>query len=145
VTIETVNEPVKTFKVYSLPARCSVDSFFSDRCIFEHHFAPVTTSKLRLLVRDVTFGGWATADVEVVDGGVCPPPVVVREIEVYRAHAPVLLFYAPRARSDRGEPCRAHSHKRRARPLPAGQPGAVPLPLVPTIRYTAIHAFCGRL
>lgn len=84
VTIEHVSEPLKTWKVFSPPVRCTVESFFSDRCIFEHHFAPVTTKKLRLVVNNVTFGGGATKD--VLDAGGQPgyQRVVLRELEIYR-------------------------------------------------------------
>lgn len=77
-----VNEPTKTWKVYTPPVRCTVDSFFSDRWIFEHHFAPVVASKFRLIVNDVTYGGGATKDVQDAGGQTGYHQVVLREIEI---------------------------------------------------------------
>lgn len=83
VTIDHVQEPTRTFKVFSPPVRCTVDSFFSDRWVFQHHFAPVTTGKLRILVHDVTWGGGATQDVVAAGGQTGPHKLNLREIEVY--------------------------------------------------------------
>ncbi|HEV7401876.1 MAG TPA: hypothetical protein VGO11_03080 [Chthoniobacteraceae bacterium] len=83
VTIEHVKEPLKTFKVLTPPTRTKVDSFFSDRCIFQHEFAPVTTGRIRLLVHDATFGGGATEDVPWAGGQTGPHQVTLREIELY--------------------------------------------------------------
>lgn len=83
VTIEHVNEPLKTFKVLTPATRTKVDSYFSDRHIFQHTFAPVTTGKIRLLVHNTTFGGGATEDVGWAGGQTGPHQVVLREIEVY--------------------------------------------------------------
>jgi hypothetical protein len=67
-TVDKVEEPTKTFKVWTPVTRTSVDSFYSDRWIFQHHFKPVTTAKVRLLVQDVTWGGGATKDVGEAGG-----------------------------------------------------------------------------
>ena len=83
VTIEHVNEPLKTFKVLTPTSRTKVDSFFSDRHIFQHPFPPVTTGKIRILVHNTTFGGGATAAVEWAGGQTRPHHVNLREIEVY--------------------------------------------------------------
>ncbi len=83
VTVETVKEQPKTFKVFSPPTRTVVDSFFSDRWIFQHAFAAEKTSKIRLLVRDVTHGGGATADVGEAGGQTGLRQITLREIEVY--------------------------------------------------------------
>lgn len=83
VTIERVKEPTKTFGVYSPTTRTSVDSFFADRSIFEHTFAPVTTQKVRVLVHDATWGGGATQIVGEAGGQTGDHRVVLREIEVY--------------------------------------------------------------
>ena len=82
-TIDHVREPTRTFKVYTPPTRTTVDSFFSDRWIFQHHFAPVTTEKIRLLVHDCTWGGGATKDVVDAGGQTGPHQVILREIEIY--------------------------------------------------------------
>jgi hypothetical protein len=83
VTIEHVKEPAKTFKVYSPALRTSVDSFYSERFIFQHEFKPVTTSKVRLVVNETTWGGGATEDVVKAGGQTGPHQVVLREVEVY--------------------------------------------------------------
>ena len=54
-----------------------------DRWIFQHHFKPVTTSKIRLLVHDVTWGGGATKDVADAGGQTGLHQIVLREMEVY--------------------------------------------------------------
>ncbi len=83
VTLDKVDEPTKTYKVWTPVTRTTVDSFYSDRWIFQHHFKPVTTSKIRLLVHDVTWGGGATKDVADAGGQTGLHQIVLREIEVY--------------------------------------------------------------
>jgi len=83
VTIDKVEEPVKVFKVWTPVTRTTVDSFYSDRWIFPHHFKPVTTDKIRLLVHDVTWGGGATKDVADAGGQTGLHQIVLREVEVY--------------------------------------------------------------
>jgi len=82
VTIEHVKESPRTVGVFTPPVRCTVDSFFSDRCIFLHHFQPVRTQKVRLLVHDVTWGGGPDKTFnEVLGQG--PPVLQLREVEIY--------------------------------------------------------------
>ncbi len=83
VTIQHITEPTKTFGVYSPPTRTTVDSFFADRWIFEQVFPPVTTSKIRLLVHDTTFGGGATSIVPEAGGQTGPHHIMLREVEIY--------------------------------------------------------------
>jgi len=83
VTIERVQEPPKTFKVFTPATRTSVDSFYSDRWIFQHAFPAVMTSKIRLLVHEVTWGGGATEDVVKAGGQTGPHQIMLREVEVY--------------------------------------------------------------
>ncbi|MEJ5297594.1 MAG: Ig-like domain-containing protein [Armatimonadota bacterium] len=85
VTIERVTEPTKTFKIVSPHVACTVDGFFSERWVFQHSFAPVTTRKIRILVHDCTWGGGATKDVVDAGGQTGPRKVVLREIEVYNS------------------------------------------------------------
>ena len=87
VTIERVTEPTKTFRVASFHpnAACTVDGFFSERWIFQHSFAPVTTRRIRVLVHDCTWGGGATRDVVDAGGQTGPRKVALREIEVYNS------------------------------------------------------------
>jgi hypothetical protein len=83
VTLEHVKEPPRTFRVFSPATRTTVDSFFSDRWVFQHHFKPVKTQRLRLLVHNTTYGGGATAEVVEAGGQTGPHQVMLREIEVY--------------------------------------------------------------
>ena len=83
VTLQTVQEPTKTLKTFTLVNRTTVDSFFSDRWVFTHSFAPVTTQKLRLWVRDVTYGGGATYDVTQAGGQTGLRIINLREVEAY--------------------------------------------------------------
>lgn len=83
-TIGRIKEPTRTFRVYTPPVRCSTDTFFSDRFIFQHSFKPVTTSKIRLLVHDTTLGGGATKAVPDAGGQSWGVPVLMlREVEIY--------------------------------------------------------------
>jgi hypothetical protein len=82
-TLDKVDEPTKTFKVWTTVTRTTVDSFYSDRWIFQHHFPKVTTSKIRLLVHDVTWGGGATKAVGEAGGQTGLHQIVLREVEVY--------------------------------------------------------------
>ena len=83
ITLQRIQEPTKTFGVYSPPTRTTVDSFFSDRWIFEHAFAPVTTQKIRLLVHDTTYGGGATSLIPEAGGQAGPHQITLREVEIY--------------------------------------------------------------
>ena len=83
VTLQHVEEPLKTFGVYSPSTRTTVDSFFADRWIFEHSFAPVQTQKIRLLVHNTTFGGGATGIVPEAGGQTGPHHITLREVEIY--------------------------------------------------------------
>jgi hypothetical protein len=83
VTIEHVVEPTRTFRVVTPATRTKTDSFFSDRHVFQHEFKPVTTTKIRILVNNTTFGGGATEDVNWAGGQTGPHQIMLREIEVY--------------------------------------------------------------
>ena len=85
ITLGHVQEPAKTWKTYTQASYSTVDSFFSDRCVFQHAFAPVQTQKIRLLVHDVTWGGGATRDLADAGGQTGPNNICLREIEVYNA------------------------------------------------------------
>ena len=94
-TIQHVSEPTNTFPVYTPTVRCTADSFFSDRWIFPHHFAPVVTSKLRILVNDVTWGGGATEDVVQASGQPGLHQIVLREVEIYNRPAVLPVIQTP--------------------------------------------------
>ncbi|MGB2936796.1 MAG: hypothetical protein WBD05_01150 [Phycisphaerae bacterium] len=82
VTIEHVKESPRTIGVFTPPVRCTVDSFFSERCMFLHHFPPVRTQKIRLLVHEATYGGGPdkTFDEALGQG---PHQLQLREVEIY--------------------------------------------------------------
>ncbi len=83
VTIEHVKEPTRTLCVFTPPTRTTVDSFFSDRWIFQHQFPPVTTQKIRLLVHDCTWGDGATKEETEAGGQTGPHQATLREVEIY--------------------------------------------------------------
>ncbi len=83
VTIEHVKEPTRTYCVFTPPTRTTVDSFFSDRWIFQHQFPPVTTGKIRLLIHDCTWGGGATKEETEAGGQTGPHQPTLREVEIY--------------------------------------------------------------
>lgn len=83
ITIDRIQEPTRTIEVFTPPRRTAVDSFFSDRWIFEHEFEPVTTTKVRLLVHDATHGGGATAAVGEIGGQAGLKQITLREVEFY--------------------------------------------------------------
>ena len=85
ITLEHVQEPTKTWKSYTTMARSTVDSYFSDRFIFQHAFAPVQTQKIRLLVHSASWGGGATEDVYNAGGQASTNNICLREIEIYNA------------------------------------------------------------
>lgn len=84
VTLDRVAEPTQTITVLTPTLRTSVDSFYSDRCIFNHRFQPITTLRIRLLVHDVTWGGGASAAVVKAGGQTGPHKLTLRQIEVYQ-------------------------------------------------------------
>lgn len=88
VTIQHVQEDPKTFGVLSPEDATTVDSFYSERSIFIHTFTPVTTSKIRLLVNNETWGGAATQEAYQAGGQTYPagqssPHLTLQEIEIY--------------------------------------------------------------
>ena len=87
VTLERVREPTQTFEVYTPPVRTTIDSFYSDRWIFQHQFRPVRTQRIRLLVHDVTWGGGATRQVREAQrpwaAEFIAHQINLREIEIY--------------------------------------------------------------
>jgi len=87
VTIQHVSEPVNTQTVYSPVVGCTADSYFSDRNIFQHSFAPVKTQHIRLLVNNCTYGGGASLDVVNAGAQTGARNICLREVEVYNASA----------------------------------------------------------
>lgn len=83
VTLDRMHEPPRTFSVLTPVTKTSVDSFYTDRWIFEHRFKPVVTQKIRLLVHDTTWGGGATEAVVKAGGQTGPHQIMLREVEIY--------------------------------------------------------------
>ena len=102
VTLEHVQEPLRTFAVFTPPNRTTVDSFFSDRWIFQHHFKPVTTQKIRIFVYNTTFGGGAMKISDEAGGQTGPHQIDLREIEIYGPPDPVMT-------SPTAEPAQAYN------------------------------------
>ena len=85
LTIDHVQEPTNSWSIYTPMAASSADSFFSDRCVFQHAFSPVQTQKIRLFVNNVTWGGTPTQVVYNAGGQGAGPVISLREVEAYNA------------------------------------------------------------
>ena len=83
VTLSHPVEPTNVVDFFTSAVFCTADSFYSDRDVFVHDFAPVTTQKVRLLVHDVTWGGGPTQDIVAAGGQTGPHQITLREIELY--------------------------------------------------------------
>lgn len=88
-TVDTVTEPINTLldAADQLLTASQVESYFPERSVFVHEFAPVTTTKIRLWVRDCTFGGFPDQDSSDARGENWPHVVQFRQIEVYNRSA----------------------------------------------------------
>ena len=89
ITLGTTTEPTKTFQAYMPTNQTQVDSFFSDHWVFQHWFSPVTTQKIRLWVRNTTWGGGATQLVAEYGGQTGQHNICLREIEAYDSPNPL--------------------------------------------------------
>jgi len=85
VTIEHVKEPTRTLGVYSAPYLSTVDTFFSNRYIFRHDFAPVMTKTIRLLINHATQGGGPDKRYREAGGQAGEEFACLKEIEIYGA------------------------------------------------------------
>jgi fibronectin type 3 domain-containing protein len=83
VNLSHVTEPTPVEDFFSPPVFTTVDSYYSDRCVFQHDFPMVTTSAIRLLVNNTTYGGAATADIVAAGGQPGPHNITLREVEIY--------------------------------------------------------------
>ncbi|RFC43856.1 MAG: PA14 domain-containing protein [Verrucomicrobia bacterium] len=100
VSLERVKEPATAVRSYTQTNRTTIDSYYSERCVFTHSFAPVTTAKIRLLVNDVTWGGALNKDLKDAGSQGGEHQLNLREIEVYRSGIPVVVNQAPVAAAD---------------------------------------------
>lgn len=84
-TIETVTEPTRTVPWLSdnRDHECKAVSYFADRSTFQFEFAPITTTALRLLVRDATYGGSPDAVTLAAGGQAGPHKSCIRAFRVY--------------------------------------------------------------
>lgn len=84
-TIAREKEAARTFYVWTPPTKTVVDSFHSDRWIFQQQFAPVRTAQIRLIVRNATYGGGANEMIPAVQGGqaLVHKVVMLREVQVF--------------------------------------------------------------
>ncbi len=87
VNIEHVQEQPKSIGVYTPITKSTVDSFYSQRWIFESDFDAVPTSKVRILVNDQTWGGGATSMDAEAGGQTGPPKFNISEFQVYAANS----------------------------------------------------------
>ncbi|MDP9173934.1 MAG: PA14 domain-containing protein [Planctomycetota bacterium] len=84
LTLDHVVQQPETFGVYSPVTRTSADSYFNDQFIFQEHFAPVQTSKVRLLIHAVSYGGGATQLVPQSGGQASSTPTLtLSEVEMF--------------------------------------------------------------
>ncbi|HEV2600715.1 MAG TPA: hypothetical protein VGT41_00320, partial [Candidatus Babeliales bacterium] len=83
INIEHVQENPKTFGTYSVPNNTTVDTYYSSRSLFDHAFPAVSTSKIRLLVNSVTWGGGATQETNQAGGQTSGPALSLQEVEIY--------------------------------------------------------------
>ena len=91
VTLAHPQEPANVVDFFTPTVFCTADSFYSDRDVFVHDFAPVTTQKIRLLVHNVTFGGGPTQDIVTAGGQTGPQQITLREIELYGPSGQTIL------------------------------------------------------
>jgi hypothetical protein len=100
VTVDSVKEPVNTFRTFNQANHTTVDSFYSERPVFIHSFAPVTTQKIRLMVNDVTWGGASNKELKDAGSQSGVYQLNLREIEVYRSGVSVSANQPPVAVGD---------------------------------------------
>ena len=87
VNLDHVQELPKSIGVYTPSTKSTVDSFYSQRWIFQSNFDAVTTSKVRILVNNETFGGGATL-MDAQAGGQTGPQVFnISEFQVFAANS----------------------------------------------------------
>ncbi len=88
VTATHVKEPSTTIVGETASTKTAVDTFFGDRWIFRHHLPqPVTTSAIRLLVHEASYGGVANKTIADLGGMGGVHDISLKEIEVYSGGA----------------------------------------------------------
>ncbi|HKI34312.1 MAG TPA: NEW3 domain-containing protein [Gemmataceae bacterium] len=99
VTLEEVRSPMPESNVVSTP-QCRANTWYMDENIFKHHFKPVTTERLRLVVRRTTHG-FMPDEVAVKAAGwsANAPHLMLREVEVYGPTPEVSVSFPERVRT----------------------------------------------
>jgi hypothetical protein len=83
-TVNHVKQEPRTFGVFTPVIHTTADSFFSDQFIFQARFDPVETSRIRLLIHQVSYGGGATQLVAQCGGQASSTPTLtISEIEIF--------------------------------------------------------------
>lgn len=100
VSLGRVKEPANTLRAFTPTNHTTVDSFYSERCVFTHSFSPVTTQKIRLWVYDVTYGGASTKEMKDAGAQGGERQINIREIELYRSGAVLAKNQPPVAGND---------------------------------------------
>lgn len=90
VSLGHVSEAPRTLAFATPLTRTRLDSFYSDRSVFAHAFQPVQTSKIRLVINDVTWGGGVNLDAINAGGENGPHQATLREVEIYNSTGPAL-------------------------------------------------------
>ncbi len=101
VTLEEARSPMPPSNLVNTP-QCRADTWYMDENIYMHHFEPVTTDRLRLVVRRTTHG-FMPDDVAVKAAGwsANAPHLMLREVEVYGLAPDVSVSFDERARTVR--------------------------------------------
>ena len=94
-TIETIRRPMPPSEE-ARTADATNAIWMDDTNFFHHQFAPITTNKLRLVVRDVSHG-FVPDDRTRAWGNLIPQKLMLREIGVYAPTLPVTIAALPGA------------------------------------------------
>lgn len=82
VALEKVRTPLPPSDLVDTP-QCKAVSWDRDENFFACEFGPVTTSRLRLVVRRTTYGFLADEAARAASSSDLPPKLMLREVEVY--------------------------------------------------------------
>lgn len=90
-TLDALTSVLAKYGVKDIEKWQTEQGFFADRWVFEHEFPPVTTRKIRLLVRNATWGGGATKIVGEAGGQTGEHRFMLRELEIYGPEPPAVV------------------------------------------------------
>jgi len=99
VTLEEVRSPMPPSNFARTP-QCRANTWYMDENIYLHHFKPVTTDRLRLVVRRTTYG-FMPDEVAVQAAGwsANTPHLMLREVEVYGPTPELAVSFGATART----------------------------------------------